>query len=428
MKLDVRAVGLSDVGQRRERNEDSILVDESLGLYIVADGMGGALAGDAASQLSVRTVREAVLAERAILDQLAETPTSEKRAEATRLLERAIQFASGRVHDEGLRDPARRGMGATTSALIRAGNVVAIGHVGDSRIYLYRQGKLHRLTEDHTLVESQLKAGILKPEDVSTSPHLGILTRCVGSHPAVQVDTLLIDLLPKDVVLLCSDGLYQYFSDDELEQMMRVGSRDTLARALIAQANARGGDDNISVVLLDCSADEADEETQALLTRIETVRKIALFAHLTYKEQMAVLGIAREQYRQSGFEIVSEGAFDSDLYLIVAGRVVVEKGALAITELGLGRHFGEMSLLESRPRSATVRCIEPTRLLVISQRDLLALMKAEPILAVKVLWAFSIVLSERLRTTNQELVRLNPSGTFQVPEDDEFTQVMKWPK
>ncbi len=432
MDLEVRAVGLSDVGMRRERNEDSMLIDGELGLFVVADGMGGALAGDQASQLCAKTIREVVTAQRYIVKELAENPSPDRRAEVTKLVEEAIVTASARIFDEGQSTPSKRGMGTTASCLVRAGQVAVIGHVGDSRIYLYRQGKLHRLTEDHTLVEAQIKAGVLKPDQVHLSPHLGVLTRSVGSQAAVQVDTLVLDLLPDDVLMLCSDGLYQYFEDSELESAFLAGPTASLEQSLVRSANVRGGDDNISVVILQVGSAESDEETQALITRIETVRKLALFAHLTYKEQMAVLGVARERSASPDDEIVREGGSDTDLYLILSGRLRVEKNGVSIAELLPGRHFGEMSLLESRPRSATVRAITPARMLAIGQRDMLALMRQDPIIAVKILWVLALGLSDRLRSTNLELVDLRSEPHLQVTAspfaDDERTEVIKGKK
>ena len=432
MDLEVRAAGLSDVGMRRERNEDSMLLDDTLGLFVVADGMGGALAGDQASQLCVKTIHDVFSARSDLVNELAENSSPDQRAAVTKLVEEAIVTASARIFEEGQRTPTKRGMGTTTSCLVRAGQVAVIGHVGDSRIYLYRQGKLHRLTEDHTLVEAQIKAGVLKPEQVHLSPHLGVLTRSVGSQAAVQVDTLVLDLLPDDVLMLCSDGLYQYFDDSELEQAFRTGPIRHLEQSLVRSANGRGGDDNISVVILQVGSAESDDETQALITRIETVRKLALFGHLTYKEQMAVLGIARERSASADDEIVREGASDTDLYLILSGKLRVEKNGLAIAELTPGRHFGEMSLLESRPRSATVRAITAARMLVVAQRDMLALMRQDPIIAVKILWVLALGISDRLRSTNLELVDHRSEPQMRVTDspfaDDERTEVIKRPK
>ncbi len=429
MDLEVRAVGLSDVGMCRERNEDSMVIDDELGLFVVADGMGGALAGDQASQLSVKTIHEMVRAQARLVKELAYAPTSERRAAVAKLLEDAIVTASSRIFEEGQRTPAKRGMGTTTSCLVRAGQVAVIGHVGDSRIYLFRQGKLHRLTEDHTLVEAQIKAGVLKPEQAHLSPHLGILTRSVGSQAAVQVDTLVLDLLPADVLMLCSDGLYQYFEDSELEDAFRVGPIHHLDQSFVKRANLKGGDDNISVVILQVASAESDEETQALITRIETVRKLALFSHLTYKEQMSVLGIARERSASPDDEIVSEGGNDTDLYLILSGKLRVEKTGIEIAELLPGRHFGEMSLLESRPRSATVRAVTQARMLVIAQPDMLALMRQDPIIAVKILWVLALGLSDRLRSTNLDLVDNRSEPRMQLTEspflDDDRTEVIK---
>lgn len=402
--MNVASFGLTDVGRKREHNEDAFFADDALGLYVVCDGMGGHAAGEVASARTIEVVQAHVAAHRSVLQALAEDSSAENRAAAVALIEEAVQRACAAVHELAQVDASKRGMGTTCVILAIAGEKAIIAHVGDSRVYLHRNGEQHQLTEDHTLVQAQLKQGVISPEQAETSPYRNVITRAVGIQPSVEVDTLLTDVLPGDVFLLCSDGLHGYFEDDPTESVAIVkeeqGLREAAAR-LIAVANDRGGKDNLTAVLVSVAPTESEKsEAEA---RLEAMRKIPLFQHLSYKEQMAVLAIAAARTFQPGEEIVRAGSEADHLYVVVKGRVLVEAEGTRVAELRAGAHFGEMGLSEPGFRSATVRAQEPTRCVVLGRHELLALMRKEPVLAVKLLWSMVHGLSERLRTTNAEL-------------------------
>jgi len=401
----IEAFGKTDVGRRRAHNEDSMLVDSECGVYLVADGMGGAAAGEVASQEVVALVRQYLMDGRQALEAMAKNWTPENQMAAVHVLEGAVQKACFEIHQISVEDTSKRGMGTTLAALVVVGNKGIIGNVGDSRIYLMRDGQCHRLTEDHTLIAVQLKAGAITREQAATSQYKNVITRAVGIQPSVQVDTLVIDLLPKDSFLLCTDGLYNYFPEAELVRIFEQTPPQKLAEYLVATANERGGKDNITalVVALRGELAVASEEILETHSRMEVLKKIPLFRHLTYKEQTAVLSITTTRSYAEGEEIIREGQPGHDLYIVIKGRVVVEKGGMEIAELFSGGHFGEMGLVDNAPRSATIRAAEPTRVMLISRSELMALMKRESILAVKMLWSFVQVLADRLRAANFEL-------------------------
>lgn len=403
--LSSEAFGLSDVGRKRQHNEDAMLVDPALGLYIVADGMGGHAAGEVASARSVEVVKQHIQANKNILKDLGKDPTQANRAAAAALVEVAVQRACADIYRQATSDATKRGMGTTFVCLVVAGNRGVIGHVGDSRIYLVRGGQCHRLTEDHTLIAAQLKAGTITREQAAASNYRNVITRAVGIQESVQVDTLIVDLLPGDTFLLCSDGLHGYLADDEVAPLVASVASGDLPKRFIDLANERGGKDNITAVVLKVAGDGAavSEETAEAQSRMEALRKIPLFRHLTYKEQTAVLSIATTRTFPAGREIVIEGQPGEELFVVIRGRVAIEKSGVEIAELRAGGHFGEMGLIDNAPRSATVRATEPTRVMVIARQDLMNLMKREAILAVKMLWSFVQVLSDRLRATNSEL-------------------------
>lgn len=405
MSLITEAFGGTDVGRKRQHNEDAMLVDPALGLYIVADGMGGHAAGEVASNRSVEVVKQHILANKSILKDLAKEPTQTNRAAASSLVEVAVQRACADIYRMASSDNTKRGMGTTFVCLVVSGNRGVIGHVGDSRVYLVRNGQCHRLTEDHTLIAAQLKAGTITKEQAATSQYRNVITRAVGIQESVQVDTLIVDLLPGDLFMLCSDGLHGYLADDEVVPLVAAVSKNDLPARFIALANERGGKDNITTVVVAVQGDAGvvAEETVEAQSRMEALKKIPLFRHLTYKEQTAVLSIATTRTFPGGREIVTEGQPGEELFVVIRGRVAIEKNGVEIAELRAGGHFGEMGLIDNAPRSATVRATEPTRVMVIARQDLMNLMKKESILAVKMLWSFVQVLSDRLRATNSEL-------------------------
>ncbi|MGI5863026.1 MAG: Stp1/IreP family PP2C-type Ser/Thr phosphatase [Myxococcales bacterium] len=401
--IQVRAYGLTDVGRKRSGNEDAFIVDEKRGIFIVADGMGGHNAGEVASAMAIQTVTRIVTEKLSVLANLAENPTPENGQAAQRLIEHAIQKACAEIFRMAQSDAAKRGMGTTFVGMFCAGQKAVIGHVGDSRAYLLRQGQAHRLTEDHTLIAAQLKAGTITKEEAAKSPYRNVITRAVGIQESVQVDTLLVDLLPGDLFMLCSDGLHGYLQDEETALLLGAAPWDVLPKKLIDLANARGGKDNITSICVGIGGEPSAEVTTEAAAKMDALRKIPLFRHLTYKEQTAVLAIAATRTYPGGREIVVEGQPGDELFIVVRGRVAIEKAGVEIAELRPGGHFGEMGLIDNAPRSATVRAVEPTRVMIISRAELMNLMRKEPVLAVKLLWSFVQVLSDRLRATNAEL-------------------------
>lgn len=245
--------GRTDVGLWRIGNEDAFLVDDGLGLYVVADGMGGHAAGEVASHEAVDTVHGMVRRGKDALDAIAAGDLSETSLHrAIRLLESSVQAAAYMVFAIAQNEPEQQGMGTTLSALALAGNHGITAQVGDSRIYLVRDGRATPLTEDHTLVAWQLKQGIISQEEVLVSPHKNVITRAVGSRDYVQVDTGFFEVQPGDAFLLCSDGLHGYLDDDEIPQIVDLGA-DVAVRRFIELANDRGGRDNITAVVVEVS-------------------------------------------------------------------------------------------------------------------------------------------------------------------------------
>jgi protein phosphatase len=243
--------GLSDVGRRRVSNEDAYGLDDDLGLYVVADGMGGHAAGEVASREAVDTVIGMVRRQR---DVVRAVEGGDRSAESIRKLQRtmeaAIQAATYMVFAIAENEPEQRGMGTTLSALLLMNELAITGQVGDSRVYQCREGRVKRLTEDHTLVAWQVKQGIISEAEAERSPHKNVITRAVGSRDYVQVDTRVTDVEVGDQFLLCSDGLHGYLEDQELPPILELGP-PVAAKHFIDLANKRGGRDNITAIVIE---------------------------------------------------------------------------------------------------------------------------------------------------------------------------------
>jgi PPM family protein phosphatase len=227
----VEHAALSDLGREREGNEDSFL--DRPPLFVVADGMGGAEAGEVASQTVVEVFEEAAAA--------GELPDG---------LEATVQKANTRIHTMATEDPSRAGMGCTTTASFVSGGRLTVAHVGDSRLYRLRAGAFEQLTDDHSLVGGLVRLGQLTPEEAENHPQRSVILRAVGVEATVEVDILHHELEPDDVYLACSDGLTGMVRDVVIcETLTMFSSLAESAEMLIALANAAGGRDNITVVL-----------------------------------------------------------------------------------------------------------------------------------------------------------------------------------
>jgi protein phosphatase len=240
----VQSFGSTDTGRKRRRNEDAFVCEPPL--FAVADGMGGAQAGELASGLAAAALREG-----------GANGSGEQR------VAQLIQEANRRVHDRATTDAAASGMGTTvTAALVEPNGQVAFGHVGDSRAYLLRDGRLDQLTDDHSLVAELVRRGELSPAEAEIHPQRSVITRALGTDPDVDVDTFTVEGREGDVFVLCSDGLTDMVADGEIGQVLaeRRESLEEAANELVRLANRNGGQDNITVVAF-ALTDEPDERT-----------------------------------------------------------------------------------------------------------------------------------------------------------------------
>lgn len=400
--MEHEAYGLTDVGQVRERNEDSILVAPDFGLYVVCDGCGQHQAGHVASRLACEVIYKAVRDHYEYLASYAANPTRRRRQRATKLIVAAINSASKRLYAAAQEDKAKAGMGTTVVLLAVLGDQAIAAHVGDSRMYLVRRGHIHLLTEDHTLANQYLKTGMMTRKQARASRQAQIITRALGPHERVQVDALHLELVPGDTLLLCSDGLSMYVSDKEIGQVCAKVPPSRVPEKLVATANRRGGCDNISAVVV-CAEAGRSARGDEVVRKMQMLQHVPLFRHLSFQELLRVIDLGRVEAHRRGSRILSEGEASDRICVSLAGAVDVVKGQRRLTRLPAGSLFGEMGLIDDAPRSADIVAAEDARVLAIRRRDFFVLLRRERGLAVKILWGLCRLLNARLRTTSEKL-------------------------
>ncbi len=250
-QLALEIAGDTDPGCVRPNNEDSFSVDEEIGLFVVADGMGGHNSGEVASGLATENIRN--FARHFLGDGKNELPPGADPMAPAResQLVFCVKNANTIIYEKGRAMPKDAGMGTTVVAALVDTKAVTVAHVGDSRLYLFRKGRLEQLTEDHSLVGDQVKRGLITPEEASHSNLQNILTRAVGAEADVKVDVATHPLLPGDVLLLASDGLTKMMSDPEIAAVIAAdGAPKAVVPRLIEKSRAAGGYDNVTVVAI----------------------------------------------------------------------------------------------------------------------------------------------------------------------------------
>jgi PPM family protein phosphatase len=403
----------TNVGKQRDHNEDNYLVDRKLRLYVVCDGMGGHAAGEVASAVAVRTLSEEIRKSQDLIDDYVKGSTGGSRVskrDITNMLGFAVNCASRKIHAEASSDEKKRGMGTTLVAALFLGHQAFIIHVGDSRIYMLRNGALEQLTEDHNVYNEFIKK---KKIDLGSAAKLApknAITRAVGVYEHCEPETLVIDVAPGDRFLLCTDGLSGYFeapdgTKEELAEKLQKSDADLVVVDLVDTANGRGGKDNITAVLVTLGALEADDEQR--LSQLETQKSVLagtpLFSALNARELRQVLQVTEVEQYIDRQVIVREGEQGEQLYIVLSGQVEVLRSGAPVARLEAGEHFGEMSLIRNQPRSASARAMGPTQLMVIHRKDFFEILRTEHRLAVKLLWQFTGVLANRLAETTRNL-------------------------
>jgi len=238
--MKILAFGKSDIGKKRTTNQDSILINDKIGLYAVADGMGGHKGGETASAMALDVINSAI-------EKISEKKSS---THVIPFIKEAVSLASIKIYERSLMDESLRGMGTTLVSVYFYGTSAYISQVGDSRVYLYKDDELWKVTEDHSLINEQIRSGAITKKEAEKLNYKNVITRSVGFEEIVNVDVYTREVEKGDIFLLCSDGLTSMLDDDDIRE--QISSKDLSASVdnLINKANEAGGLDNVSVILL----------------------------------------------------------------------------------------------------------------------------------------------------------------------------------
>jgi protein phosphatase len=250
MKITYQA--LTDVGRKRKGNEDSLFLNPDQKLFVVADGMGGHAAGEIASKVAVDSINEFVTLTGGDEEITWPFGLDETISYDGNRLKTAIRHANRKVIEATKERQEYEGMATTVAAVLVDGDTANLGHVGDSRIYLFSEGELSLLTSDHSWVNEQIQSGVISPDQARSHPLRNVVTRALGGKQDLSVDMQVRRMKPGELLLLCSDGLTTMVPDDDIARVLQDagGDVDEAARSLVDEANSRGGEDNVTVVLL----------------------------------------------------------------------------------------------------------------------------------------------------------------------------------
>ena len=389
----------TDIGLRRKHNEDSLLAADEYGLFVVADGVGGRKAGELASAIAVNTFQKAAPKLAESVEVFAKDPTRETRNKVLSMLDLTANLATKSIY-EAAEATGRQGMTTTLVACIVGGGSAFIVHVGDSRAYVYRRGELRQLTEDHSMVNQLLRQGTITKEEALDSRYKNVITRAIGLYPSVQADTLCLDLVEGDRVLLCSDGLSDMVSTEEIIECVKVPSISQSTEQLIQAALAGGGRDNVTVIVCEPTSVLKEQEVSAKVRAMET---LFLFSELPFHARLRVVRIVSEHTVHAGEKIVQQGGLGNTLYAVVEGEFSVIIDGQEVAVLREGEHFGELGLISNEPRSADIVAKGKGLLMSVQRQALREFCMVEPALGNQIIWKLVATLGQRLRSTNKML-------------------------
>ena len=445
-----KGIGATDTGRVRAGNEDTFLAVDDLGLFLVSDGMGGHAAGEVASTMTAQTVEAEVRQALPWLEELRRKGRLDRddREAALTLLEEAVSAACHAVYQQSRFRQECNGMGCTLTVLLLVGDRGFVAHVGDSRLYLHRGGRTNRLTQDHRVIDELLRAGRITPQRAEELNLGNALSRAVGVQAVVQSDVLDMEVMSGDRFLLCSDGLHELMTEDDLGQGLASHGLSVLPQLFVDVSNERGSPDNVTCVVVDVvraepdaaalarapPATESRADTAAPASAVDflpdpnepapsqhtaerfnfkmvALERVPMFRHLTYQERVSFLSKADDRGYSAGEVLMEEGSAGEEFFVLVHGECTIRKGDQDVAVVGAGSPLGDMALIRRNPRTATVVARTDCRAIVVGREAFYSFLRSDAVAATKVLWAFSQVLTDRLATTTIDLEIARSSAT-----------------
>ncbi len=384
--MDVQGLGRTDRGLVRTNNEDHFIVDVDLGLYLVCDGMGGVVGGQVAAETATSTIERVVRDRQEVLSRVEHDPS--QAPDLVRVVDDALRQACRDIYNRALSEPSLAGMGCTATCVLIVGTKAVMGHVGDTRLYLAREGRGHQLSTDHTLAADLVRQGLIALEALRTHPHRNVLTRVLGPQALVDVETLSFDLAAGDRLVICSDGLADHIPDEDwLAAQCGELTLEDLPDELIGFANSWGGSDNITVVAIgvDGTAPAEGQPDRSPKLVLDVVGSSFLFADLSLAQLSRVVDRCETRSYEPGSAICRSGDLLDRLLLVVSGRVRVAAVDGRSAVAGPGEHLGENFVLRPRRTRAAVEVEQRANVLALDQDGLLELAARRPWLGVALL-------------------------------------------
>lgn len=406
--MKYQVAGLSDTGLKRNDNQDAYLIDKKNSLFIVCDGVGSGSYGALASSSCVKIFKEEIEKRLDLIENYKKDPSLKNRKFIASLLQNAAVLANFEIHQKAIQLGDPKGMSTTLVSILLLDDFALITHVGDSRAYLLRAGKIHQLTEDHHFGLEMLASGAWTEEQAKKSPHSNVLTRAVGMNSTLKVDTLQVEILTGDQFILSTDGFYRYAEPNKIFEFLDVPPQQSVPK-MIEHAKKSGGEDNITIIsiMLEPKKIEAQKSAIDILEKTELLTQVPLFRFMNFNEITKILSIAEVVKFEMGETIVKEGDPSLHLFIIAKGKVDVLQQSKKIITREKGDVIGEMGVFDKAPRAATLKALEPVYLIQIAQAELLNLFKKEQLISLKFIWALNGILTNRLRKTTNELAAKN---------------------
>lgn len=409
--------GAASRAGRRPHNEDAWLALPEVGLFAVADGMGGLAAGEEASALAIEAVRSAAGPLQALRGRIEDLRRPDSTITLADLLGGIVQQANSSIYAEGLLRQIH--MGTTLTTGLVAGGSVFLSHVGDTRVYRFRGGQGELLTEDHSAAARRVRSGRQGRDSYVRSSRKAMLYQAVGTGPSVDPDFMEVQLERDDLLIWCSDGVWEPLGMRRLAEVVDYEDLQAAAEHIVDQAFRAGSDDNLTAVVVRVvSPGEPSVDWASALGRSE------VFAHLDGPELRRLAPYLREIQVPAHQAIVSEGTPGDELYLILEGEVAVSRRGVHLIDLGPSNHFGEIALAGFTNRTASVHSLTDTRLLVLDRGQIKELVERRPELGARLALKLMENLARRVADLTERLVELeylDPGGfdeedTVKLPE------------
>ena len=425
--MDFKARVLTDVGQKRDHNEDYALYDKELNLMVVCDGMGGHAAGEVASEMAAQEIKRTIAENQDLFKLFEKDSGLSNKNRVIQTLKKAVKNANEKIWNHARQDESKKGMGTTAVVSLILEDHIFIAHVGDSRAYLFRNGEVHQITEDHSFVNELLNNGIISAEQAKTHPQRNVITRAIGIAQVVEADVISMEVMDGDSYLICSDGLTGYMNKKGIKAYHERFNFQELCENLIAFANRQGGKDNItvgSILIGQEGGPPIHPEAVTVDKKIAIIKKVPLFKAFNFKEIQRLLEVSEIRKFKTGETVIHEGMIGDEMYIILKGEANVSNKGNELAVLCSGDYFGEMSLIDKNPRNATITIGSDVQAIEIKRGNLFPLIKKESRIGLKLFWAFLQRMNKRLREADKKWAE-----TFQhlgeveemlagIPDDD----------